>query len=186
MIKFAASSYLLKPGNPFVYYGEEIGMINYGSSNDENKRGPMFWSNNLGQNTLGPINQDPIEYFFPSVNTQSLDNTSILSTYKRLMKIRNQNPEIARGTPELILNNSNATDKYDNLVSDNLVTLKLSYNGHSVYVIQNFARCPIKISKSDLGFDYSQIRGYLASTGEAFIFENNDIYFPAFSTLIVK
>jgi glycosidase len=186
MIKFAASNYILRPGNPFIYYGEEIGMINYGSSLDENKRGPMLWTNNLSTNTAGPSAQDPISYFFPSVTSQLTDNTSILNAYSRLMKIRNQNPEIARGTPELIYNTSTAVDSSEKLVSENLVTLKLTYNNSSVYVINNYSRSPIKINKSELGFSYSDIRGYLASTGEEFIFENSDIYFPAYSTLVVK
>lgn len=42
MQKMAAQTYLLMPGNPFIYYGEELGLT--GSGIDQNKRLPMPWS----------------------------------------------------------------------------------------------------------------------------------------------
>ena len=40
--KLAQAMNLLMSGNVFLYYGEEIGMK--GSGKDENKRAPMYWS----------------------------------------------------------------------------------------------------------------------------------------------
>ena len=40
--KMAAAMYLMAPGTPYIYYGEEIGMR--GSGRDENKRTGMYWS----------------------------------------------------------------------------------------------------------------------------------------------
>ena len=44
-MKLAASIYLTLPGIPFIYYGEEIGMIGTGAH--ENIRRPMQWSNSV-------------------------------------------------------------------------------------------------------------------------------------------
>ena len=41
--KMAAGILLTMPGNPFIYYGEEIGMK--GAKPDEQIREPMIWSN---------------------------------------------------------------------------------------------------------------------------------------------
>ena len=39
----AADIYLLLPGNPYIYYGEELGML--GKKPDEDIRLPFVWGN---------------------------------------------------------------------------------------------------------------------------------------------
>jgi alpha-amylase len=43
--KMAAALYLLSPGTPFIYYGEEIGLTDFSDGEDSDHRGPMWWSN---------------------------------------------------------------------------------------------------------------------------------------------
>ncbi|MCD8014095.1 MAG: alpha amylase [Lachnospiraceae bacterium] len=102
-IKMAAGLLMTMSGNTFVYYGEEIGMKSKGSA-DENKRLPMFWSDvDTGGMTDGPADaEEGITSSFAAADEQLEDETSILNYYKRALALRNENPEIARGTVEKV------------------------------------------------------------------------------------
>ena len=95
--KMAYAMNLLMSGNAFVYYGEEIGMK--GSGIDENKRAPMYWSDdpNDPDNCDGPPNMEEVDRKFPSVKDQEADELSILNWMKQVIKVRNAFPAIARG-----------------------------------------------------------------------------------------
>ena len=96
----AANLLLLSPGAPFLYYGEEIGMKGSrgGSNTDANRRLAMLWGD-------GDTVQDPPGTTYENANqtngtvlSQIDDTDSLLSYYKRLIRIRLANPEIAQGT----------------------------------------------------------------------------------------
>ncbi len=102
-MKMAAGLLMTMSGNTFVYYGEEIGMKSKGSA-DENKRLPMFWSDvDTEGMTDGPADaEEGITSSFAAADEQLSDETSILNYYKRALALRNENPEIARGTVEKV------------------------------------------------------------------------------------
>ncbi|HBM17218.1 MAG TPA: hypothetical protein DD381_12880 [Lentisphaeria bacterium] len=69
MEKAVAALYILLSGNPVMYYGEEIGMLNTpGAKGDEAIRGPMSWD----------------EYY-----KQKEDPDSLLAWYTKLLNLRN-------------------------------------------------------------------------------------------------
>jgi alpha-amylase len=87
--KLAASIYLLLPGVPFIYYGEELGMT--GSGMDENKRLPMLWSTgNPTGITLPPVGADQTQRLKAGADEQENDPNSLLRFYREILDIREQ------------------------------------------------------------------------------------------------
>ena len=96
-MKVAANLYLLSPGSPFIYYGEEIGLRGSrgGENTDANRRLSMLWGD-------GDTVKDPAGSTYASQTAYSVRDllrldSSLLTHYKRLLMIRKANPEIARG-----------------------------------------------------------------------------------------
>lgn len=98
-LKMGAALLSMLPGNPFVYYGEEIGMI--GTGDDPNKRIGMLWTPE-GPETRDPPGTTESGYALPSVEEQRKDEDSLLNWYKDLMWLRHKYPAIARGTTEVL------------------------------------------------------------------------------------
>ncbi len=96
-LKLAASVLLTLPGTPYIYYGEEIGMP--GTKPDENIRKPMLWSSgeNAGFSTVRPWNAPA--RVRPGINIQdeSENSGSLLSHYRRLVRLRNESIALRRG-----------------------------------------------------------------------------------------
>jgi alpha-amylase len=95
--KTAAGIYLTLPGVPFLYYGEEIGMI--GAGPHEVIRRPMQWTDgpNAGFTTGVPWNQINDNYESYNVLVEEQDPGSLLNWYKRLIALRNQEAALRRG-----------------------------------------------------------------------------------------
>lgn len=93
--KMAASLLLTLPGNPFVYYGEEIGM--HGAKPDERIREPMPWS--ASGDAEGEAKWEPSYHRQPgvSVEEQLADPDSLLNHYKTMLKWRNEEPLLGDG-----------------------------------------------------------------------------------------
>lgn len=96
-MKVAASLYLLSPGSPFIYYGEEIGLRGSrgGSNTDANRRLAMVWGD--GDTVADPVGTTYTKQTKEGVAQQYPKGDSLLTHYKLLLMLRRANPEIARG-----------------------------------------------------------------------------------------
>ncbi|MCH5303279.1 MAG: alpha-amylase [Ruminococcus sp.] len=130
--KMAAALYMLMPGNPYIYYGEEIGLTQDATADgDEYKREPMIWdSENLPDIIVnGNTGADESQAPYGGVKQQQDDENSLLNFYKRIIKIKNQNPEIARGTI-----------KEENLSADkSICAYSVSYKNSTLYIVHNLS-----------------------------------------------
>ena len=147
--KQAAFVYLTGPGIPFVYYGEEIGML--GAKPDPNIRTPMQWNAEklAGFTTGSPwkeINPDAPKR---NVILQSADSDSLLSWYRELIAIRNAHPVLA--TAPYLSFTSNCKTLYATLRTDGADTLLALLNIGG----KEQKNCKISIEKSPLAGDYA-------------------------------
>jgi len=89
--KLMGSIYLLMPGRPFIYYGEEI--IMRGSGIDENKRLPMIWSqtDKIGQTDLpnGATYDMNLQVQLGAHDQREIPD-SLLNHYRKVINVRNQ------------------------------------------------------------------------------------------------
>ena len=154
-MQMAANLYILGPGSPFLYYGEEIGMRgSRGSSNtDANRRLAMLWGD--GDTVANPTGSSYNNGEDSTLADQKGDPASLFSYYKRLIMIRRANPEIARGEYRAV---SVPDSKVGGFVS--------TWKGSSVCVLHNPSRNEKTVDLAALGLDFSQISAYIG-LGEA-------------------
>lgn len=141
--KIAANLYLLGPGSPFIYYGEEVGLKgSRGAANtDANRRLAMRWGDgDKVRNPEGTTFEDK-KQTNPTVIEQLDDETSLYNYYKKLIMLRRANPEIYLGDYKA-LPEAGTTG-----VSGFVAT----YEDLSVYVIHNTQTKTVSVKLSDLG-----------------------------------
>jgi glycosidase len=100
--KMAAASYLLLPGTPFIYYGEEIGMASSNAlSGDAALRTPMSWTADAkGFSTATPFRALLANVNSQNVTQQQSDSNSLYQHYKQLLALRNTQLALRSGTYE--------------------------------------------------------------------------------------
>ena len=95
----AAAVLLTLPGTPYLYYGEEIGLMNGLGSDDEFKRTPMRWD---ATTFAGFTTVKPWFRFSPApadgnVAAETGDPASLLSRYRTLIRMRHASAALTRG-----------------------------------------------------------------------------------------
>ncbi len=100
--RLAAATYLLQPGTPFIYYGEEIGMAGASANigDDPKLRTPMSWAGDAkaGFTTGTPFRALSANAASNNVAAQSADPNSLLSFYKAVIAVRRAHPSLMAGT----------------------------------------------------------------------------------------
>lgn len=171
--KMAAGLMLTLPGNPFIYYGEEIGMT--GAKPDESIREPMQWY--AGGAGTGQTTWEPVQFNTgqpgTSVEEQSKDPDSLLSHYRKLIALRQISSALIDG----------AISEYDS-GNDGVIAFIRQNERESVLVVHNLTGNEQSIT---LANDDEHTFGLVAgSTTEGAELNGDQLKIPGYTTVILK
>ena len=149
--QMAANLYILGPGSPFIYYGEEIGMRgSRGSANtDANRRLAMLWGDeDTIRNPIGSTYSETSQ-IKEGVAEQVQKETSLYTYYKKLIMIRKANPAIARGEYHAVTVEGTKVGGFTS-----------TYNGKTVLVLHNTSDSAKTIDISQFG-SFTELRAFI-------------------------
>jgi alpha-amylase len=170
--RLAAGIYLTLPGNPFIYYGEEIGMR--GSKPDEMIRVPFIWYEEPNppqctwQSTLNNISTVPCDI-------QSKDPDSLLNHYKGLIRVRQSSDALMKGAFRPVETGNRAVIAYERYIPDD------AGGRESVIVLHNISG---EVQKVSLDMEIHDAAIIFDSTSMSKVM-GTDIEIQPLSTLII-
>lgn len=176
--KIAAAILLTISGSPYIYYGEEIGMLGMKNGGDENVREPFLWSSIQSDNYRTKW-RNPLFSTESSVRPLELqrnDKNSIFRVYEKFLKLRNTYQSLAYGEMRYPSN----LDSYDK----NFMVFFREYSGEKLMIIHNVSSNtstiaisdPIVRAVSDMGsVTYSKINT-----------QSHSVTMPPYSTIIFE
>ncbi|MGQ0646432.1 MAG: alpha-amylase family glycosyl hydrolase [Gemmatimonadaceae bacterium] len=140
--RLAAATYLLQPGVPFIYYGEEIGMAGgAGLTGDWKLRTPMSWTGD--GTTAGFTVGRPFRAVSANVGTHNVraqlgDPNSLHAFYRALIGLRHKHTSLLRGS-------------YDGaVVSGATISFKRNSGNETSLIAINYGGTPSRVAFSGL------------------------------------
>lgn len=175
-IKKAAALYLLAPGNPYIYYGEEIGAA--GSGVDPNKRLPFNWGDGKYNMKNPPgANYDGTQKF-GTWKSQNRSTSSILTFYRNAIQLRNRFPEIGRGvmTPHGLTSDNKIKTQASilavgsslnstNSLNSSVAVYTLTWKNRTILIVHNTGTASVTLDTSE--FAGYKLVGDLKANGGA-------------------
>ena len=151
-MKVAANLYLLSPGSPFIYYGEELGMRGSrgGANTDANRRLAMLWGDGDPIKDPEGTTYKASSQVQATVADQIADPDSLYTYYKELIMLRKANPEIARGDYEPL-----------DLGKTKAGGFAATWEGSTVYVLHNTTTDPITVDLDQVTGDPLSISAFV-------------------------
>ncbi|MCI5713854.1 MAG: alpha-amylase family glycosyl hydrolase [Lachnospiraceae bacterium] len=181
MTKLSGAMNLFMSGNTFLYYGEELGMK--GSGKDENKRAPMYWSDDPKDESMckGPENMDTVKMKYGSLEEQKEDPDSVYHFYHEAIRLRNEYPAIARGTVSF----------EDEISNADICAIKKKYEDTELLMVYNISEKTATVDLSaetvnDHSADEMELGGVLVTTHDQVKLENGQLSLPPYSVAILK
>jgi alpha amylase catalytic region len=146
--KLAASILLTLSGNPFIYYGEELGMK--GSKPDEEIREPYLWGNENGQTKWEEIKNNTDT---PTLEVQKKNPDSLYNYYKKWIALRNGNEALKYGDLQIV-----------NVNDNQILAYKRTYKNKSVIVLHNLSNTEKNVNVDGKNVKISGLTSVLVNT----------------------
>jgi glycosidase len=168
----AAAILLTLPGSPFIYYGEEIGML--GKKPDEHIREPMLFDSEkkdtMRTRWITPIyNTDAT--IFPA-EAQKFESTSLLSRYQQLIILRKGIAALAYGKFEP-----------SSIALKDVIGFFRTYNKQRCLVLHNLSSKSITLVMGDAEKNYTQS---LYQTSKLISISNGQITLAPYASLVLR
>jgi glycosidase len=167
--KLAFAMLMTLPGIPFLYYGEEIGML--GKSPDEYRREPFLWGKNDAGNTTWEKPRYSNESNVNAIDVQMDSKNSFYSFYKSMIGFRKANSILSEGevTVYIIPN-----------FSKQIISYQLINGNETCYVMHNLSLESITISQPE--FKNKKIHAF----NEASYSNDFKLTLPPYSSVVIK
>ena len=177
--KVMAGLYLTLRGTPIMYYGEEIGMTTTPPTRKEDvkdplgitgwpeekgrdgERTPMQWneSENAGFSKATPWLPVPPSYKTHNVADESRDPDSVLSFYRKVLKLRHTNPALRDGSYVPLNENDPNVLAYLRMYKDQAVLVALNMSGTEQTTNFDLSKQGFSRAKSLVATEKSAARG---------------------------
>jgi alpha-amylase len=173
--KLAASMLLTLPGTPYLYYGEELGMV--GVKPDNKIRLPYPWDSSGSGNGMTRWSSDPV--FSPennkiAWNTQINRSDSLLAFYRELIHLRKREIALHQGEIKPFEINNLFVESYMRYSRD-----------EKVLVLHNLSEFDQEIVLPK-GPGISTFANVIYQSNAEVTLVNGQVYLPAFSSVIIK
>jgi alpha-amylase len=171
--RVAAAILFTLPGTPYVYYGEEIGML--GVKPDEFIREPFLWT----ANATDPIQthwEEPRYSTLQAVkplSEQQADANSLYNFYKKIITYRNSSNALTYGS----------LTESDIAVKEVVALIRKYENEESLLIIHNISDGEVTLKPEGQLAAYSKIE--FVSQGEVKM-DKNGLVLPAYTSVILK
>ena len=157
--KLAASILLSLPGTPYVYYGEEIGML--GIKPDIHLRESFPWTSKSFEDGSWQESVYSIASAVQPMEVQMKDPSSILNHYKLWIDLRKKYPVLANGSPQ-----------FDENADQGVLVYTFQDQKTKLQVIHNLNASALTVTLTDgaktlLGFSYKVNGGKIELPGYA-------------------
>lgn len=174
-MKLAASLLLSLPGQPYLYYGEEIGML--GDKPDEYIREAFLWQNSAKDSYRAQWEKPrfSLDGAVKDLATQKEDQGSLFNHYKSMIAYRKKEPALANVTPANV-----AASK---ISQSGIVAFIRPWSAGNVLVVHNVTGSEQRVSLAAEGQSFTTLDN---NTVAGTRLENGQLVLPAWGSAFLK
>lgn len=143
-MRLAGAVLLTAGGEPYIYYGEELGYTGVKDNGDEYVRLPMNWGDSYNTRLASYTDKSEVSLPASSVMEQAAESSSVFRVYKDFARARNACPALAHGK---MVRHSLYNESLSALPQ--LCAWIMDYDGDQVLVLHNFSGSEINFLLHD-------------------------------------